>query len=226
MFKIVYAEKRRPELSFARFVRRWRHHAGLAMQEPSFWDPMAVYIQNDAQRGIVGTDQAYDAVGELLYPSLADLQASLASPALAPIVADGDTFFSRVDQVHLVVEQRRLRAGHAGAFKLFIFARASDGLARADFVERWSERLNTLLDGVGDFARLAREVTLGRATADHDPYDLVADASFDSFEDARRGCADWLAAMAPGELLADHVAIAARSFILYDSRYDKGAPNS
>jgi hypothetical protein len=37
-------------------------------------------------------------------------------------------------------------------------------------------------------------------------------------------CADWLAAMAPDHLIANSVAIAARSYILYDSTYDKGTP--
>jgi hypothetical protein len=46
----------------------------------------------------------------------------------------------------------------------------------------------------------------------------------DSLADARLGCADWLAAMAPDHLIANSVAIAARSYILYDSTYDKGTP--
>lgn len=224
MLKLIYAEKRRPELSFTQFVRRWRLHAGRAMQDAPFWDPMAVYLQNDAVRGIDGTDQAYDCVGELHYPAMADVEASLASPGLGPIVADGDEFFSRLDKLHLVVKQRHLRAGHPGAFKIFMFARAPQGASRADFVGRWTERLQTLLGGDGEFARLARAVTIGGATADHDPCDLVADASFDTVAEARQGCADWLAAMAPGELCADSVAIATRSFVLYETPYDKGIP--
>jgi len=224
MFKIIYAGQRRPELSFTQFVRRWRRHAGLAMQDAPFWDPMALYIQNDALRGIAGTDQRYDGVGELLYPDMAAIEASLASPGMGPIFADGDEFFARVDQIHLVVDQRHLRVGHPGAFKVFVFARAAQGAARADFVDRWTDRVETLLDGNGAFARLAQEVTIGSAMADHDPYDLVADASFDSLADARLGCADWLAAMAPDHLIANSVAIAARSYILYDSTYDKGTP--
>lgn len=222
MFKIIYAEQRRPELSFTRFVRRWRRHAALAMEDGPFWDPMALYIQNDALRDIAGTDQRYDGVGELFYPDMADVAASLASPGLVPIVADGDEFFSRVDQIHLVVDQRHIRVGHPGAFKLFVFARAPHGTARTDFVDRWTDRVETLLDGNGAFARLAQEVTIGSATADHDPCDLVADASFDCLADARLACADWLTAMAPDHLIADSVAIAARSYVLYETLYDKG----
>lgn len=223
MLKIIYAEKRRPELSFARFVRRWRYHGGLAMQDAPFWDPLAIYIQNDALRGIDGTDQAYDGVGELIYPALAELEALLASPGLASIVADGDQFFSRVDPIHLVVEQWQLRAGHPGAFKIFVFARAPEGMARADFVARWTDRMEALLHGGGDFDRLACEVNIGAAAADdHAHYDLVADASFASVADGRLGCADWLGAADGDDLFADSVVIAARSYILYDSRYDKG----
>lgn len=222
MFKIIYAEKRRPELSFTQFVRRWRRHAGLAMQDGPFWDPMTLYIQNDALRGIAGTDQAYDGVGELFYPTMAAVEASLASPGLVPIFADGDEFFARVDQIHLVVDQRHIRVGHPGAFKLFVFARAPQGTARADFVDRWTDRVETLLDGNGAFARLAQEVTIGSAMADHDPCDLVADASFDSVADARLGCADWLTALANDHLIAGSTIIAARSYILYETFYDKG----
>ena len=224
MFKIIYAEKRRPELSFTQFVRRWRLHAGRAMQDGPFWDPMAVYLQNDALRGIAGTDQSYDCVGELYYPAMADVEASLASPGLGPIVADGDEFFSRLDQLHLVVEQRPLRVGPPGAVKIFVFARAPQGEPRTDFIARWTGQVETALDGSSAFARLARTVMIGGATADHDPCDLVADATFDSVADAALGCTDWLAAMAPGGFIADSVVIATRSFILYETPYDKGTP--
>lgn len=224
MFKIIYAEKRRSELSFTQFVRRWRLHAGRAMQDGPFWDPMALYLQNDALRGIAGTDQAYDCVGELHYPTLAAVEASLASPGLGPIIADGDEFFSRQDQLHLVVDQHPLHVGPLGGIKLFVFARAPQGEPRAAFVARWTEQLETALDGHSAFARLASTVTIGAATADHDPCDLVADATFDSVADARLGCAAWLAAMEPDHLIADSVVIAARSFTLYETPYDKGTP--
>ena len=224
MYKIVYAEKRRPELSFTQFVRRWRLHAARAMEDNPFWDPMAVYLQNDALRGIAGTDQAYDCVGELVYLGMADVEASLASPGLGPIIADGDQFFSRRDQLHLVVKQEQLRVGPPGIIKIFVFARAPQGELRANFAGRWTERLEEVLDGGCAFTRLARTVTIGSATADHDPCDLVADASFDSVADAWLGCAAWLAAMAPDGLITDSVVIATRSFTLYETPYDKGIP--
>ncbi|MES2492157.1 MAG: EthD domain-containing protein [Pseudomonadota bacterium] len=219
MFKIIYAEKRRPELSFTTFVRRWRQHAGLAMQDAPFWNPMALYIQNDALRGIPGTDQAYDGVGELFYPTLLDLNASLASPGLVPIMADGDEFFSRVDQIHMVVDQRPLRTGHCAGFKVFIFARAPQGGGRADFADHCADRTETLLRGQGEFARSARQVTIGQGATQHDPYDLVCDATFDSTEAARLGNAEWLGALRVDGLAADGVAIAARSYVLYDAPY-------
>ena len=72
--------------------------------------------------------------------------------------------------------------------------------------------------GRAAFDSVGKETALGVISG------LTIDASFDSLADARLGCADWLAAMAPDHLIANSVAIAARAYILYDSTYDKGTP--
>ena len=222
MFKIIYAEARLPALSFVGFVRRWRLHAARAMEDSVFWDPMAVYLQNDAVLGIDGTDPYYDCVGELIYPTLAAVEASLATPGLDEILADGDGCFARTGQIHMVVEEHAVRTGNPGAFKVFVFAAAPSGTSRAAFVASWTDRVGTLLGGTGDFARLAQTVTIGSATALDTRYDLVADATFATMVDARQGCADWFGAMRADPLIVDHVAIAARSYLMYDAQYTRG----
>ena len=222
MFKIIYAEKRRPEMSPTQFVRRWRYHAGMAMLDAHFWDPMVLYVQNDALRGLDGTDEAYDCVGELFYPTQADVDASLATPGIDAILADGDEFFSRRDQILQVAEHHQLRDGRPGALRIFVFARAPQGMTRSDFTAHYTAALEARLGTGGALDRLALQVALAAATTDEASYAVIADASFDSVADARLGWADWQDMIAADPALADHLAIASRSYILYDSNYDKG----
>ena len=133
--KILYAEKRRPELSREAFSRGWRIHAGDAMKCGDFWDPILFYVQNDAPArptGIAGVDASYDCVGEVCYATHADCDASIAAPSLPGITQDGDHIFSRIDQISMIAEHRAIIDRRAGDIKLFVFARFGDAAGLHD----------------------------------------------------------------------------------------------
>lgn len=211
--KILYAEKRRPELSREAFSRGWRIHAGDAMKCGDFWDPILFYVQNDAPArppGIAGVDASYDCVGEVCYATRADCDASIAAPSLPGITQDGDHIFSRVDQISMIAEHRTIVDRRAGDIKLFVFARFGDA------ADQIAARTATLAAGDGEFARFIRQAGIAHALTETPLCDGAIEFAYDTIEEARLGHADWLATIAPQPL--QPITIAAHSYILYDKR--------
>ena len=213
MIKIVYAEKRRPELSPEAFSRGWRIHGGDAMKSADFWDPILFYVQNDACRsdtGIAGVDRSYDCVGEVVYATLDDCNRSIAAPSLPAITADGDHIFSRVDQISMIVEHEPIVDHRPGDIKLFVFGRFG---TEADAI---IAQTRALAVGDGDFARTVRQAAIGHALTETPLCDGVIEFAYDSIAEAQAGHADWLAHFALDQV--QPITIAAHSYTLYDKR--------
>jgi len=213
VIKIIYAEKRRPELSPEAFSRGWRIHGGDAMKSADFWDPILFYVQNDACRtetGIAGVDPGYDGVGEVIYATLDDCNRSIAAPSLPAITADGDHIFSRVDQISMIVEHDAIVDRRAGDIKIFVFGRLGD---EGDAI---AAQTRALAAGDGAFARTVRQAGIGHALTETPLCDGVIEFAYDSLAEAQAGHADWLAHFALDQV--QPITIAAHSYILYDKR--------
>jgi uncharacterized protein (TIGR02118 family) len=89
MVKLVFSLRRLPHLSRAQFQRYWRETHGPLVRGHAASLRIRRYVQshtletplNDAMRDSRGGPEPYDGHAELWWDSLADLQASLASPA-------------------------------------------------------------------------------------------------------------------------------------------------
>ena len=211
--KIIYAEKRRPELSREAFSRGWRIHAGDAMKCGDFWDPILFYVQNDAPAratGIPGVDPSYDCVGEVCYATRADCDASVAAPSLPGITQDGDHIFSRVDQISMIAQHQAIVDRRPADIKLFVFARFGDG---ADAI---ATRTASLAAGNCDFARNVRQAGFAHALTETRLCDGLIEFAYDTLDEARLGHTAWLAGIVP--LPHQSITIAAHSYILYDKR--------
>lgn len=220
MIKIIYAEKRRAGLTREAFSRRWRIHAGDAMKHADFWDPILFYTQNDALAdvaafadtgaGLIGLDPSYDGVGEVWYATQADCDASLAAPGPAPIVADGDHVFSRVDQISMVVEHGWAVDRHHGAVRLFAF------IDRPDDPAELTARLAQLAGGEGAFAATVRQAGLGLALTPAPVRAAVLECAYDTVAAAAAGHAALLAQINLAPLRP--IQIATHSYLIYDKR--------
>lgn len=227
MFKVIYVEKRKPELTFEAFVRRWRIHGGFAMQDPVFWDPISRYIQNDClvdSANFDKSDGSYDGVGEIFYPSQGDCELSYATSRFSDIVADGDAFFAHTDRIYLKAEVHELLNVRPGAFKVFVFIKRPRDVARHDFFPLYEATQFRILARKSDIAALGRQIAFSVSVTPTDDFEAVLDFTFDTLHDAQRGLADWHSAMSEDDesslfARAPTTTIAARSCVLYDKSY-------
>ena len=213
MIKIIYAEKRRPELSREGFARRWRIHAGDAMKCDDFWDPILFYAQNDAvphAPDIPWLDPSYDAVGEVWFSTRAECDATLSGPSLVPITEDGDHIFARVDTISMVADYTTIVDRRFGAVRLFVF------IDRPDRPAALAAAIAELASGDNVFAHHVRQVGMGLAVAHATHCEAVLECAYDTVAEAALGHARLIEAI-PLEPLRPKL-ILAHSYLLYDKR--------
>lgn len=209
MIKIIYFEKSRPGDAPEYFVRRWRMHGGFAMQFREFWDPIQTYIQNDCladTSAFAGTQPAFGGVGELFYADLASCQASLATPNMPAIVADGSQVFARdKNAVHMIAEVKPVLAGGPGRIRIFVYATRTDGTSRAAFSAGLENAVATCAAKPDGFAASACQISLAHSVKDMPGHESVIDFSYNTLADAVAGHALWLEQVAGDDFLTGAV---------------------
>lgn len=222
MIKIIYIEQRRPDDSREFWVRRWRRHGGFAMQFAEFWDPVRIYVQNDCVAdcsAFAGADPDFGGVGELLYDDLASCQASLATPNMPTIVADGSQVFARQKAVHLVTEARNLIGTRPASCRVFAYASRPEGMDQAEFRARLDE---SFAASASAFTLPPVHMSIAHNVEPRGAHESVMDFSFHAMDEAVQGHAAWVQAVERDAFLADALGrdplkVATHSCIIYDT---------
>ncbi|MCB2046047.1 MAG: hypothetical protein H6915_06990 [Novosphingobium sp.] len=222
MIKIIYIEQRRAGDSREYWARRWRMHGGFAMQFREFWDPVRIYVQNDCVAdcsAFAGADPGFGGVGELHYTDLASCQASLATPNMPAIMADGNQVFARQKAVHLVTEAQDLIGTRPAAVRVFAYASRPDGLDQSTFRARLDE---SFAASAKAFPVPPVHMSIAHNIEPCGTHESVMDFSFHTMDEAAAGHEAWAAAAAQdpflaGALARDPLKVVTHSCILYDT---------
>ncbi len=222
MIKVIYIEQPRPGTTREFWARRWRIHGGFAMQFAEFWDPIRLYIQNDCMvdaSAFAGVDSSFGGIGELFYSDLASCQASLATPNMATILADGSQVFARQRAVHLIAEVKDLLGCRPAAVRIFAYASRPEGMARPEFQRELETRFDASLAG---FAKQPFHMSIAHNLEERDSHESVLDFSFHTMEEAVAGHMAWADFVERDDflsaaLLRDPLKVVTHTHILYDT---------
>jgi len=151
--KQFHLARRRHDLSPSAFRHAWEQHGRAIMAYP-FWSYVRRYTQAHAialdpsvAARIPGLTDAFDGLSAIWYrdPSaLADLFADESHPVA--LREEERVLTNRSTNASLFTEPTHERADGDAPVKLVRFVARSDGLAAGDFVERWHEHSERLLD--------------------------------------------------------------------------------
>jgi hypothetical protein len=222
VIKVIYIEQPRPGTTREFWARRWRIHCGFAMQFAEFWDPIRLYIQNDCladPAAFAGADPSFGGVGELFYADIDSCMASLGTPNMPTILADGSQVFARQRAVHLITETKNLIGRRPAAARVFAYATRPDGMARGDFQRSLEDRFQA---SAGAFPVSPVHMAVSHNLEDREAHESVIDFSFHTMEEAIAGHAAWAAQVEADDflsaaLLRDPLKVATHAHILYDT---------
>jgi hypothetical protein len=131
MLKLIYLAKRKPDLSFDQFVRRWRQHGALGMSQP-LWRFAVSYVQAEPLKdsGIAGVSTEYDAVATYAVDDamFSEMNDDDMPGALAMAEDELETFSCPISDVSLWVQEDVIKAGEPGGITAYLFY---DDLAKA-----------------------------------------------------------------------------------------------
>ena len=222
MIKVTYIEQPRAGDTREYWARRWRVHGGFAMQFAEFWDPIRLYIQNDCladPSAFTGTDPSFGGVGELFYSDLDSCMASLGTPNMPTILADGSQVFARQRSVHLITEAQDLLGSRPAAVRIFAYASRPAGVARAEF----QQKLGTAFkESLAAFSAPPFHMSIAHNLEERESHESVLDFSFHTMDEAIAGHAAWADHVSgdgflSAALLRDPLKVATHTHILYDT---------
>ncbi|MEZ5569890.1 MAG: hypothetical protein R3E54_16390 [Halioglobus sp.] len=132
MLKLIYLARRRPGFTFDEFVRRWRRHGALGMQQ-TFWRHALAYVQAEPVRLPAVADAAaeFDAVACFITDDdmFTDMDDDDIAGSASMAADELETFSGPIADVSLWVREERIQPGELGGFTAFGFF-ADAGVAR------------------------------------------------------------------------------------------------
>ncbi len=186
MFKVVWVARFREGLTREEGGRYWTEvHAPLGLRAPHF----VGYVQNHV-RGAIGAgnviedgEVAFDGYSCEWWTDEAGFRESIASPEWRAVVEDGARVFDPGSLRGMcgVLEERVMRAGPAGPFKVVWFARFRPDVPRAEASEHWLRRHGPIALRVESIDRYVQNLVvapLGATGVDHD-----VEMAFDGFSE-------------------------------------------
>ncbi len=186
MYKVVWVARFREGMSRAEGSRYWTEvHAPLGLKIPNF----VGYIQNHV-RGAIGAggviaedDVAFDGYSCEWWTDATGFSESMKSPEWKAVVEDGDLVFDphSLEGMCGVLEERVMRAGAGGPFKVVWFAKFRSDVSREEANEHWARQHGPIALKVPWIERYVQNLVvapLGPEGVDHD----VA-MSFDGFSE-------------------------------------------
>lgn len=171
MLKLIYLARRKPGLDFDQFVRRWRQHGALGMQQ-SFWRQALCYVQAEPilPAPIAGAAEDFDAVAYfMLRDATFDEMTGEDNISSALMAADElETFSAPIPSTSLWVDEETIKAGEHGGITAFLF------FADASMAEAAAARVH---DATGLERVILNRTSETMATMNTLPYTAVLELS-------------------------------------------------
>ncbi|PLW81272.1 hypothetical protein CWI75_16735 [Kineobactrum sediminis] len=124
MLKMIYLAKRKPGFSFDGFVRRWRKHGALAIEQP-LWRQTLGYVQAEPIRPqpFVGASEDYDAIACYMVRDGLFTEMTEEDATSSAIMAEDElkTFAEPIPATALWVKEERVLPGELGGITAFLF---------------------------------------------------------------------------------------------------------
>jgi len=183
--KLIYLAKRNPKFNHEQFLRRWRQHGALAMQQ-SFFSGLSRYAQCDAVKPPAGlkTSADYDGVGLCWFRDLKPFPPEEAERMRADEL---ETFSEYVRPFVVMCEESVLKPGR-GFVKASVFIVRKPGTAPEAFARHWREVHGPMMLAQESLQPLLagyiqnRAVVTDRTKGSRMEYDGVAEFHFSSLE--------------------------------------------
>lgn len=186
--KTVYAQARKPGVGRIDFLSAWREHGGRAMVLPDYFGKVLRYVQSDALAtagNLAGEARSYDGVGEIVFPSLADLEEANASESRAEIVVPhGRELFGSPDPISVIAREEIEWFDRLASAKLYTFVQRQPALSRDAFEAEWSAACRRWRDDAVTRTRV-RSYARSISVRPDSEFDGVEEASFDTLAEAR-----------------------------------------
>ena len=124
MLKMIYLARRKPGFSLDDFIRRWRKHGALGMEQP-LWRQAVGYVQAEPIRPVPirGASEDFDAVACFIVRDEMFSEMDDNDVAGAAIMAEDEllTFAEPTLDVCLWVKEEHIRPGALGGITAFLF---------------------------------------------------------------------------------------------------------
>lgn len=123
MNKLIYLAKRKPGFSFDEFIRRWRKHGALGMEQ-SLWRNAIGYVQAEPIHPVpLGASGDFDAVACYMITDNAFADMTEADMGGAMLLAEDElkTFSTSIPEVSLWVNEQHIKPGDLGGTTAYLF---------------------------------------------------------------------------------------------------------
>ena len=124
MLKLIYLARRKPGYTFDEFVRRWRKHGALAMEQ-TIWRHALGYVQAEPIRPppVTGASEKFDAVACFMIREEMFSEMTEEDTAGAMRLAEDEleTFSAPIPTASLWVSEEYIKAGELGGITAYLF---------------------------------------------------------------------------------------------------------
>ncbi|TXS96168.1 EthD domain-containing protein [Parahaliea maris] len=206
MLKLMYLARRKPGFTVDDFIRRWRKHGALGMEQP-LWRYTLGYVQAEPIRPapVAAASQDYDAIASFMVDS--DMFAGMTEEDMAGSARmaedEAETFAEPIPGVSLWVQEEVIKPGEPGGVSAYLFFNSrQDAENIAEVARERATHLNRIVLNLRD------DESLGPAMNTL-PYAAILDLGASDLSSLRGALADDLA-------VAANLAVVTRDAVLWD----------
>jgi hypothetical protein len=206
MLKLIYLARRKPGFTVDEFVRRWRKHGALGMEQ-AIWRHAIGYVQAEPIRPapIEGASEEFDAVACFMVREEMFTHRTEEDAASGETMAKDEleTFSGPIPNVSLWVKDEQIREGELGGITAYLFFQSATSAREVAEGARDTEGLIRLILNLRD-DQLGKMNTL--------PYAAVIEMSACSIP----ALASAVGSNGKGPLSASDLAVITREAVLWD----------
>lgn len=208
MLKLIYLARRKPGFTFDEFVRRWRKHGALGMEQP-IWRQALGYVQAEPIRPapVAGASEAFDAVACFMVRDemFSEMNEDDAAGSAKMAEDELETFSAPIPTVSLWVREEHITAGELGGITAYLFFKSAATAREIAERARHAAGLNRIVLNLRDDGLLGPE-------ANTLPYAAVLELSASSVPTLAAA----IESNGGGLVAASDLAVVTRAAVLWD----------